>query len=314
MSDQMLITAVLPYFGGKRTLAPRIVQELGPHSAYWEPFCGSLAVLLAKPAASMETVNDLLGDVVNLARVLADEAAAMNLYTRLQHTLMTEDTFNDAAEAMRARGWTDAGPVADVDRAYDFFLTAWLGRNGVTGTPSFNQGFCVRYTSTGGNGARRFVSAVDSIPAWHQRLRSVVILNRNAREIIARVDDAPGTVLYLDPPYVDKGASYIHDFAPPTPIKAARSSSKASVQHSEPLMTHAELAAMCRRFTKTRVVISYYDHPLVRELYDGWTFIAAPTAKAMVNAGTRKRARDGAAQQAPEVLIVNGGSFTGGST
>ena len=39
----MQIKALAPWFGGKRTLAPRIVAELGPHRAYWEPFCGSLA-------------------------------------------------------------------------------------------------------------------------------------------------------------------------------------------------------------------------------------------------------------------------------
>lgn len=47
-----IITAIAPWFGSKRTLAPRIVAELGSHRAYWEPFCGSMAVLLAKPAAT----------------------------------------------------------------------------------------------------------------------------------------------------------------------------------------------------------------------------------------------------------------------
>ncbi len=42
------ITAIAPWFGGKRTLAPRIIEALGKHTAYWEPFCGSMAVLLAK--------------------------------------------------------------------------------------------------------------------------------------------------------------------------------------------------------------------------------------------------------------------------
>lgn len=40
------INAILPYFGAKRVLAPAIIQELGNHTAYWEPFCGSMAVLL----------------------------------------------------------------------------------------------------------------------------------------------------------------------------------------------------------------------------------------------------------------------------
>jgi hypothetical protein len=38
------INAILPYFGGKRTLAPSIVAEFGPHRSYWEPFCVSKAL------------------------------------------------------------------------------------------------------------------------------------------------------------------------------------------------------------------------------------------------------------------------------
>lgn len=56
------IKALSPWFGSKRNLAPRIVEAVGKHSAYWEPFAGSIAVLLAKPVVTMETVNDLHGD------------------------------------------------------------------------------------------------------------------------------------------------------------------------------------------------------------------------------------------------------------
>ena len=49
MIDAPAIKAIVPSFGGKRTLAPQIVAELGEHRAYWEPFCGSMAVLIAIP-------------------------------------------------------------------------------------------------------------------------------------------------------------------------------------------------------------------------------------------------------------------------
>lgn len=42
MAATMKISAIAPWFGSKRTLAPRIVEVLGEHRAYWEPFCGSL--------------------------------------------------------------------------------------------------------------------------------------------------------------------------------------------------------------------------------------------------------------------------------
>jgi DNA adenine methylase len=49
------------YYGGKTTLARHIADLLPDHEHYVEPYAGSLAVLLAKPATKWETVNDLDG-------------------------------------------------------------------------------------------------------------------------------------------------------------------------------------------------------------------------------------------------------------
>src|SRR6266540_1363749 len=56
------------YYGGKTTLADRIVQALPAHRHYVEPFAGSLAVLPAKPPALFETVNDLDQQVMTFWR------------------------------------------------------------------------------------------------------------------------------------------------------------------------------------------------------------------------------------------------------
>ncbi len=281
------IKAIAPWFGGKRTLAPTIVEELGPHRVYWEPFCGSMAVLLVKPRCVMETVNDLHGDLVNLARVIQDDAMGPRLYRRLRRTLMCEVLHREAAARHRGRGYLD-DVAADVDAAYDYFLCAWLGRNGVAGTLSYNQGFCLRMTGNGGHSATRWTSVVDSIPAWRERLRNVTILRRDAFELLPRIDDAPGTAIYCDPPYIRKGASYVHDFTP---------------------ANHALLAAELGRFRHARVVLSYYDEPELADLYPPgrWTLRRFDVAKSLVNQGMRDR--KGAAVKAPEVLLLNGPSL-----
>jgi len=87
----MKVKAIVPWYGSKRTIAPEIVREIGPHRCYWEPFCGSMAVLLAKPKATMETVNDLHGDLINLARHIQDRAAAPALYRRLRRVWFCQD-------------------------------------------------------------------------------------------------------------------------------------------------------------------------------------------------------------------------------
>lgn len=58
----MTLKAPFPYFGGKRRAAPLIWEALGDPGGYIEPFAGSAAALLARPAVSgrrIETLNDL---------------------------------------------------------------------------------------------------------------------------------------------------------------------------------------------------------------------------------------------------------------
>lgn len=285
MSSQpqiMKITALSPWFGSKRNLAPEIVRELGSHRVYWEPFCGSLAVLLSKPKTVMETANDLHGDLINLARTIASETTAVELYSRLARYVLHEDLFREAAARYRERGNVEAGHAIDIDRATDFMICSWYGRNGVAGTHSYNQGFCVRYTANGGHSSTRWESVVASIPEWHARLRNVTMLNRNGFELLEKIDDEPGTSIYCDPPYIVKGAKYVHDF-----------------ESSD----HSRLAELLNRFRRARVVVSYYDHPMLESLYPAWTRRTIEISKSLVNQAMRTPGAPAA--KAREVLLVN---------
>ena len=65
------LRAPFPYFGGKRRAAASIWRELGDPAGYVEPFAGSAAVLLARPAFTgrrVETLNDADGWLVNTWR------------------------------------------------------------------------------------------------------------------------------------------------------------------------------------------------------------------------------------------------------
>lgn len=278
------ITAIAPWFGGKRTLAPRIVKELGKHSAYWEPFCGSLAVLLDKPESSHETVNDLHGDLINLARVIADDDLYGQLYSRAFRVLCDEHR--------RIESLKDLETATDpLDRAFHYFVVNWFGRNGFSGTVGCDKSsFAVRWTPNGGHGGQRFASAVNSIPAWHERLRRVTILQRDAFQVIDKIDDHPRVVIYCDPPYLVKAARYQHDFSADD---------------------HRRLAKSLSRFEQARVVVSYYRHPDLEVLYPSprWTHVCCAIAKGLHNAG--KRGTTGT--EAPEVLLINGPSYAEGA-
>jgi site-specific DNA-adenine methylase len=67
--------APFPYFGGKRWSASIVWAALGDAGHYIEPFCGSCAILLARPKnhrRGLETVNDADGMLVNVWRALRD--------------------------------------------------------------------------------------------------------------------------------------------------------------------------------------------------------------------------------------------------
>lgn len=278
------IKAILPYFGGKRNLAPLLVQEFGPHRVYWSVFCGSIPELLIKPPCVMETVNDLFGDLINLARVIKDGALAPTLYRRLRRVLMAEELFDESGEIIRTEDAPE-GDAPDLERAYHYFITAWLGRNGVAGTSNYKSYFCMRYIANGGHAAKRWDSAVRSIPAWRRRLANVTILRRDAFDLLTRIEDKAGTVIYCDPPYITKDAKYVHDF------------------NQE---DHGRLAELLKRFKKSRVVVSYYDHPLLVELYPKWTNIKIEVSKALASQGRRGENHT----KATEVLLINGQSFS----
>jgi D12 class N6 adenine-specific DNA methyltransferase len=75
------LRAPMPYFGGKRRVAPLIWSRFGNTSNYVEPFAGSLAVLLARPhAPKTETVNDLSCFISNFWRALQHDPDAVAHY------------------------------------------------------------------------------------------------------------------------------------------------------------------------------------------------------------------------------------------
>lgn len=296
---EMKISAIAAWFGGKRTMAPLIVQQLGiKFKQYFEPFCGSMAVLFAMEQRGFETVNDLHGDLINLASIL-QSPLAHQLYDRAMRTLVCEDLL-EKAESILAEP-VDADPYfVPIDRAYWYFVATWMGRNGVAGTAATDYQMAVRWTPNGGSPATRFRSCVESIPAWHDRLRNVVILRRDAFDIIPKFDDAEHTAIYVDPPYPaesrggGKGVgghagTYLYEF------------SHDSLYGDD----HERLAKILREFKHARIVVSTYDCPRYRELYAGWTFIDCARMKNL----HQQNGRGQRSKVAPEVLIVNGPEY-----
>ncbi|MBX3450608.1 MAG: DNA adenine methylase [Planctomycetaceae bacterium] len=269
-----MLNQIVPWYGGKAALARLIVHEFGPHRAYFEPFAGGFGIIFRKPVTPHETLNDLHEDVTNLARVVADSIDSAALVRRLGRRLNCEALHNEARARLREP--FAPGP----ERAADFFFVSWLAMNGFTGSTS-TQTYTAKYQQVNSSKCQKLRSAIDSIRHWHERLRSVAILNRDGFELLARLPDEHGAVIYCDPPYVKKGGTYRFDFA---------------------AGDHDRLAKALGRFRKSRVIVSYYDDPLLDRLYAGWH------KRIMVE--WKHRPQNGVSKpKPPEILLMNGPSL-----
>lgn len=306
------IKALAPWLGGKRSMADRIVAELGEHEVFIEPFMGGCSILPRKSRSPIEVCNDLHGDIVNLAKVVAHPELGRDLENILRLTPFAEHELQQAVDRIAG----DPEPVIDdaerVERAADFLIVSWMGRSGEGGTSksSVDPVFCVRWSDGGGNPAQRWRSVLRSIAHWRARLANVTFTNKDGFDVLetvrkaeqsVRLDRANGKparharrAIYIDPPYVGAGRQYLHTFE--------------EIDDTLGLFgdDHERLRDACQEIEEARIVISYYDHPKIRELWHGlpgWTWIDCTKHKASAHAS-------GGGAVSPEVLIVNGPSYT----
>lgn len=232
---------VFGWYGGKFSHLDWLLPLLPSCHHYCEPFAGSGAVLLNKAPSSVETYNDIDGDVAGFFRVLRDRHE--ELIRAIALTPFSREEYHNAIH-----GPTDG--ISDVERARRFYIKARQTRTGLAQTASLGRWANCKDTSRAGMSGvvSRWLGGVDALDDIAQRLIRVQIENRPAVDII-QLYDSPGTLFYCDPPY----------------LHATRGDSKAygfemdESQHRE----FAKVASQCRG----KVAVSGYDHSLMDEIF-----------------------------------------------
>lgn len=229
---------LLRWHGGKWKLAPWIISHFPAHRVYVEPFGGAASVLMRKVRSHAEVYNDLDDEVVNLFRVLRSDDAE-RLVSALRLTPFASAEFFEAYDAT-----TDP-----VERARRTVVRSFMGfgSNGV----HKKTGFRSNSNRSGTTPARDWTNYPESLAKTIDRLRGVVVLNRDARDVMTS-HDGPQTLHYVDPPYLpetrDKGGDYAHELT--------RSD-------------HDDLLAFLRGL-KGMVVLSGYPHESYDAALQGW--------------------------------------------
>lgn len=251
MTDGITIKALAPWFGGARNLAARIGPELGKLGWCGVLFAGGMPEL-AQIQTQAGVATDLHRHVINLARVVADDALLLKLIRKVDRLLFHEDVLSDAQGRCLERehsgglfGGTQAESGPDLQWAADYFICCWMGRGGYAGRGGeLSQTISVRYTASGGSSAKRWRSAVESLPSWGKVLSRWQFMCEDAFTILPKLKPAKDAKksgrsgLYLDPPWVGAGDEYTHRFT---------------------TEQHRKLARECERLTdaKFRIVVRY---------------------------------------------------------
>jgi len=250
----------LIWFGGKEKVAKYIIAKMPEHKTYCEPFGGAAHVIAQKPRSDFEIYNDIDGDLVNFLMVVREQTY------ELARACDSLPYSRKLYEEWRDSDW----PEDKFERAVRFF---YLNRSGIAkgnGPASGRTGWRHHHSA---NTAQAYRKAIDLFESFANRMRYVQIDCNDFRKVILE-NDTPETLFYVDPPYFGREKYYAGGFTE---------------------QDHRDLAKILNS-VKGKVILSYYDHPLLAELYPGWHIESYTATKQMVNNGSQK---------AQELLLMN---------
>lgn len=266
-NDYKMVRSPIKWVGGKSRMRKKIIALLPKHSCYVEPFAGAAWVLFAKPPSDVEVLNDIDGELINFFRVVKEQPE--DFIRSFEWELVSREKFNHLAKA-------NTEEMDTIERAHRLFYLIMAGWGGELDYPRFQTSI-----SDGGHG-NRLIGALKylrtRIEPVHKRLSTVIIENLDWEECIDRYDSTK-TVMYLDPPYPGNGVNYKHNM--------------------RDWSDHKRLATRLAT-TKCKWILSSYDNPQVRQLYDEYHLIEIESFS-----GMRKSKKNTKRTKNQEVLVVN---------
>jgi DNA adenine methylase len=225
---------IIPWPGGKRRLAKRLVAMIPEHRCYVEPFAGAAAVLFHKPPSDVEVLNDVNLDLVNLYRVVQHHLD--ELVRQFRWSLVSRTMF-EWAKMQRPETLTD------VQRAARFY---YLQRTAF-GSKVVGQNFGVSPTVPP---RLNLLRMEEELSHAHLRLARVLVEALPWQQICPRYD-RPGTVFFCDPPYWDT-VGYGVPFG----------------------LSEYKALARFMRSAAGKVLLTINDHPAMREVFRRFEFEA----------------------------------------
>lgn len=220
---------ILPWIGSKRRLAKHLLPLFPEHGCYVETFAGAAALFFAKERSSVEVLNDVNSDLVNLYRVV--ERHLDEFVRQFRWALTSREMFK----------WADVSVPAtltDIQRAARFFYLQHHAFGGKVEGRTFG-------TATTAPHGINLLRLEEQLSAAHLRLNQVTVEHLDWQECTRRYD-RPHTFHYMDPPYWQT-EGYGVPFG---------------------LEQYEQMAELMRSATG-KVLVSLNDHPDMRKAFKG---------------------------------------------
>ena len=227
-------------------MATLIIELLGEHTSYVEPFGGSAAVLLQKPETPIEVYNDLNLDVVTFFRVLRD--SPLKLLEQIEATPFSRVEYLKSCMPATSDG------VSDIEQARLFFIRSWQGFSGSATQKRNGWRYQQRIYRNRMPKCHLDWDNLDRLEAAAVRMRRVQIECEDALQVIKRFA-GPSTVFYVDPPYPSTTRSK----------QWGRDAYTFEMRDSD----HTLLLNLLRK-VEGHVILSCYDSALYKHHLQGW--------------------------------------------
>jgi DNA adenine methylase len=229
------------------------------HEKWGELFAGSCAVTLNKIPARWEFLNDKDLWIYNFLCVLRIEKQKKELIRRLRYSAWEKEDFERCTAIIKGLFPAPEDPV-ELARIFLVNNCQSFDRSGRT--------FSVSEIKSGLGKWKRIDEYIDFMAA---RIRDTTIFNLDYSDALKlkQVDD-PKTLIYIDSPYVDAEKTFY-------------------AVNKQGGFDHSALRGAIEE-CKASFIVSYEDHPLVRNLYsetDGWIVKEMEATRSLGNSGIR---------------------------
>ncbi len=205
------------------------------HNVYLELYGGSLSVLFNKQRSSIETVNDLNGEVVNLFRVIREKSDELSFL--INYTPYSREEY--------IKSYKESSD--DMERARRFLVRCWQGFGAAN---LYQNGFKSGQQSNSPNPSRAWAKLPEALIQASERLKGVQIEQLPALELIKRYD-TKDVFIYADPPYLpETRKNYLY-------------------KHEMNRKDHEELLSHLLSHPG-KIMLSGYDNGLYDQILAGW--------------------------------------------